>query len=866
MLCKYYLQLGCYAIDTDNPECMDVSSMIKNLDSIKVSYARVDLGGVVRKCGSSLEFTGKAYDAIIAHYEKHYLQSKGVFAVYMADNNWNYSKVWECPLDFATLQYDANVVTIGCVDNSAAAIIKANKKSKYEFNVADLKDDCDLRYNGVTEKQSFRFYITGASDTGTIMKSTGNVGNPEAVYFTRDRDKYSVYFPSITATAVQADLDNFTLQTQEEYSAIHLATGRSSAASCLDSTKPGFIRCNRAGTIHLEINMSFWFKDMSKLEDYNVEFVLWNLYRTSRGVGGTYTVLGTLTESGVVELNVVKEVQMYENRELAFGVILTTKRNTENSFDLGMRWDSNENNGYAEKNNEIENPIDLNIVKPATLLNSLIEKMFADSDNHCVTRIEEDKAGVFPRTLLLAAESVRQISTNKIYSSFTDFCKFMEVVFGYVYTLTDVGYYMDSELEAYDRGDRNDISHIKMENITSETMNPASTKGYYRMLPVGGFIDEDFGEAIDFTTAFNYYMPAGTTYNSYLENILYDSIHNVFVVWDATTQKYYANFRMVDAIMQGSWYNENGHAKEMIGLNIATFNEESGEHQYGIIRNGAIVLCDEYHTLDWLDLPENNKNCTELAFKHRSSVFNSGIIKSIATVNNLSYQVDDSLAYSDIEVGYAKKDYDNSNNAKSEFNFMNYYKTNCNISEQTLSLICPYRADCYGTQELINKNADSESTESDDDVFIVIATSANPVGDKWEIDRSLTITGVFSPETMFNAAIAPHRIVRNNEEYIGSCVNTENPTNIIKFTSSDGNSGAYIDGVRMSANLNITKQLFKVGKISIDTDDHRFPGNWEGVIEFAYAGKTYKGYLDSIDICFANMGTITYNLIEKCIE
>ena len=65
MLCKYYLQLGSRTLDVGSAECIDVSSMIKNLDSIKVSYARTDLGGVVRKCGSEIEFTGKAYEAIV---------------------------------------------------------------------------------------------------------------------------------------------------------------------------------------------------------------------------------------------------------------------------------------------------------------------------------------------------------------------------------------------------------------------------------------------------------------------------------------------------------------------------------------------------------------------------------------------------------------------------------------------------------------------------------------------------------------------------------------------------------------------------------------------------------------------------------
>ncbi|MBO4550711.1 MAG: hypothetical protein J5733_08270, partial [Bacteroidaceae bacterium] len=564
MLCKYYLQLGTDTVDTSSSDCIDVSAMINNLDSIKVSYKRVDLGGVVRKCGSSIEFTGKAYDAILAHYKENYLQSNGVFAVYIADNNWNYSKAWECPLDFATLQYDAYVLTIGCVDNSAAAIIKANKKSKYEFNVSALKDANDLRYNGVTEKQEFTFSIAGTHHTGTMMKSTGNVGNPQAIYSNHGRNKYSVYFPSITATPSQNSLDNFVLQTQDEYAKIALASGRQTAAAAVDTTKQGFIKCTAPGVIHLDFNISFSFIDLTRLQGYTVKFCL---YYFATGRAGNFILVDTLPASGVMDLHVHKSLSMSAGYELAFGVLLTTTRDDENSFDLGMIWDSNTNDGYAEKNDVINNPIDFNVVKPKTLLDNLIEKMFADSNCYCVTRIEDDEEAILPRTLLVAAESIRRITANKIYSSFNDFCKFMEVVFGYVYTIEDVGYYMDTELRQYDSRTRDTISHIRPELLTSQTMNPVSTQSYYKMLPVGGFIDEDVEDALDLTTPFTYSLPAGGSYNSYLENILYDSIHNVFVVWDVETEKYYANFTMEDAIMQGSWYNENGHAKEMIGIN-----------------------------------------------------------------------------------------------------------------------------------------------------------------------------------------------------------------------------------------------------------------------------------------------------------
>jgi hypothetical protein len=531
-----------------------------------------------------------------------------------------------------------------------------------------------------------------------------------------------------------------------------------------------------------------------------------------------------------------------------------------------MRWGSNVSVGAAIHNSYENNPIHINVVKPQSLLDSILGKMFADSNRHCVSKIEEDDDALLPKTLLVAAESFRRISDNKIYSSFQDFCDFMETVFGYIYTLIDRGFCMDRELEELDKGERDTLSHIRLALLTSDAMESINKQGYYRMLPVGGFILEDAGEALDTTTAFVYERPVGATYNSYLENIIYDRVHNVFVVWDAKTEKYYANFTMADAVMQGSWYNENGHAKEMIGLNIATFYQEAGLHAYGIIRNGELVLCDEYHTKEWLDSVENNDMCSELTFKHRSKVFKSDIIKTLQHVKNLTYKFDDSLAFSDIEVGYPKVDYDNGNAAKDEFNFTNYYKTKNNISDQTLSLICPYRADCFGTMEVLNKNTDSESDKSDNDIFIVIASGDAPNGDYWEIDRTIGILNVVSPATMFNAAIAPNRIIMNNEEYIGACANMLAISNLLKFTSSDGNSNATIGGISMHANINVTKQLFKAGKITIETDDHHFPESWEGIIEFAHAGKTYKGFLEGIDICLSNLGTITYNLIEQCID
>lgn len=869
MLCKYYLQLGSYTLDAESADCMDVSQMIRNLDSIKVSYSRVDLGGVVRKCGSSLEFTGKAREAILSHFAENYLQSKGCFAVYCADDNWVYSKVWECPLDFATLQYDANVATIGCVDNSAAAIIKANKKSKYEFSVSDLKESSDILYNGVATEQQATFNIVGAATTGEAsdeMMSSLRV----TVY---KKGYYAIYLPAIGVHTDGFDSDKIRLYDQTENAAeLRTEQGKNEGSLMnylLSGNLAGFMECNSDCTIHIDLDISFrsiyaerlnWFEET--LKKY---FIL--------VIDSTVVWRKEVTDFNACDVNIHADFSMVAGQKMAFGLSFLSQvshswrgfPNPETnetvqglfmSFNPGLRWRSNTNTVKVIDSRYNTEPININAVKPISLLKKLIDKMFATHEDICILgRIDEDD--LLSKTLLVAAESIRRITTNRIYSSFSDFCDFMESVFGYVYILEYVGFYMDRELSALDRGESVTISHIKQSYLTSQSMSNITQEGYNRMLPVGGIIAEEI-EDLDEDTVFQYEWVSGHGVN-FMEEVMYYEPDNVFVIQDYNTGTYYTNWTRNDAVTQSSWYNVNGHAREMIGLNFGTFIINFGSYMFGIIRNGSIVLCDRMHDSRWLDSGENNEKVTNLIFRHRRDVFKADTIKRLLNVNNLSYQFDESKVYSDVEVGYRKQDYDNGNNALYEFNFTNYYKADSDLNEQTLRLVCPYRADCYGIEELLIKSSNDESTDSDNDVFIIIASASAPVNGKWQIDRSVTVQNAFT-DTVFNASIAPNKIVKNNEEFLGAF------TKRLKFTSSDGNSSAIIGGVYMNSRINITKQLFKAGKISIDTDDHRFPESWDGIIEFDYAGKKYKGYLDSVEINFADLGTITYNIIEKCIE
>lgn len=719
MLCKYYLQLGSSTIDTTSSDCMDVSRMIKNLDSIKVTYQRVDLGGVVRKCGSSIEFTGKAYDAIIEHYGQNYLRSKGVFAVFIADNNWEYSKAWECPLDFATLKYDAHVCTIGCVDNSAAAVIKANKKSKYEFEVAQLKDSSNLLYDGVVTRRNLSFSIIGETPEG---EETADMVSSMSLYL-NNQGTHGVYVPGIGVSASTLSSEKISVFDQHEDAMSFQDENGKNEGWCINRMiqletdghkRAGFIKCLADCTVHIKMGLTFQHRNPDLMETflqyYQDSFVL---AIDDKIVWKKNVVAGTNV------INIDADYEMKEGQTMAFVQTTLCKNPREVGwymepvvsyvgvwlgpslgikYNVNLRWGSNTQTAYVSESHYTDSPIEINAIRPVILLRKLLDKMFEDRDDIRTVCSIDYADPVLERTLIVAAESIRRITTNKIYTSFADFCSFMESVFGYVYTIEDVG--------------------------------------------------ED-------------------------------------------------------------------------------------EEGCSIVR---------------------------IAFTPRSYHFYDGeAIKTLRNVNNLSYELDESKVYSDVEIGYKKKDYDNENSAMNEFNFTNHYKTDTNITDNTLSLISPYRADCYGIEELLLKSSSDESTDSDNDVFLVVASSPNPENGLWRIDRSLTVWNAYS-STVFNAAIAPNMIVQNNEDYFGVSIRK------LKFTSSEGNSSAIIGGNPMSADIEIADQLFKVGRISIDTDDHNFPESWDGLIEFEYAGKTYSGYLDSIDIDFAKLGTITYNLIEQCIE
>ena len=252
-----------------------------------------------------------------------------------------------------------------------------------------------------------------------------------------------------------------------------------------------------------------------------------------------------------------------------------------------------------------------------------------------------------------------------------------------------------------------------------------------------------------------------------------------------------------------------------------------------------------------------------VVFKHLSKFYDSKQVKELEYVNGLDLSINESLIYSGVDVGYDKKDYDEIN-GRDEFHFTNSFSTGLSINDNVLKLISPYRADCYGIEFLANKrDEETKDDSSDNDLFIVNA--------RLHVSNSFLIldrlwgrpTGVLFPDSVFNIAYSPRRMLLANKMYIGAC------TNRLTYTASNGNADVVLNGISEKESIDITDQerLFRIETIKVETIGlSPFPGNYHGIVTFNYAGRNYEGYVTDINEMLGKSQTTSYSFICRKIE
>lgn len=891
MICKYYLMVGSDKIDINSQSCIDVSSMIANLEDIKLSYNRVDYNGVVRKCGSTIEFVGEAREALIENYKENRLKSSGVFAVYGMTNTWTFEPIFECPLDFSTFNYDSYIAKIGCVDNSVAAKLKANNNTKYEIAVSRIKEAKQLKFDALRLVSYANFVFTGNSVEGESYTVRENVDTGGMIY----------YMPPVSYSQDETFYNsNIVLHDQQE--------GFSGQWTSIWTHNPNE-------------NRTSYFLEAVKDVDIDIDFRGFNVkaINVETGEVGVFVHVYKIPVTGnPIELftgtSFKKTVHLSEGEKLQLalsriGINITFGVSTFYFYSLGnIEWIST------------GEPINVDIVRPESVLNGLLEKMGLSWNAKGV--IQPGNEVWFNSIFILAGESIRDFAEPVIYTSFADFCKAMETIAGLVYTIetetqdesiatinTGISDYDIADLEL-DADPVKIIDYVPSDDEFSTTMT----------MPEGVYLVEViYNKDIYYwfyglgSDGLYYFMFDGMDrYENFVEegvfdnNIIFDSVTKSYYITDNSIQdlrplvlesvdysryNHLARFGgFIDGgsitievtAYEGSVYTNDIYflkAKSMFAyksldnkyysvfsnsesyqLNSrlnprAVFVDDSNQCYFAVGGNTLIEYSGEVP-----NLPEWGGNVGPvetgsyiIKFVPRESAFSSMRVLKLDAIGEPSYSVASESIYSSINVGYDKQDYDLGNNGKDEFNFNIHYTTGLSIKNQTLDFICPYRADSYGMQELFQKRGDAVSdTDSDNNTFLVYAIEQT---NEYVLDRSIPITGVFL-DTVFNAALSPFAMIESNKSYLASY------TDKLTYASSDIMKSITIDGNGIDDNQVLGMPLFLPGTIKVKTSYMKLPESWNGYVEFTWDGQVYKGYVKSVDINLYHEEVLEYELIE----
>lgn len=479
---------------------------IKNWADIACTFRRSDYSGVMRSFSSEFEFVGDIAEELKELYLRDGIEAKAVVKVSTSNDNWHYTTAFTSSLDFSTIKWGRNVVTMSCVDNSLAAMIKSRKSTKYELTIGDdLPVANHLAYDRVMMLNTVTHTVTGANsnDDGSVMMKVYHTDGSSVrfvpTYICGDLETYennpliaddesadgeSYMFeaardvPSLNMY-IEVQFDSTNLNTKDDGSGNDIPLDELRLALCKQSLDDdGNYPTDEDGkNVCTEICEIF---ALSKFQYGGtiprVEFGRYESYEALMAASEEYiatngrlpqNALAVVVGNGGENQYYITHVPMqgaitsYKpqwwlvDNNHTYKVILETDldgiRNGDRIFvgvdaainDFGTQWLEHIGATY-----NLYYPIRCKIVSswtsraemvvidtlsPLDVAKALVDKV-ADGKVDASVQISDYDARI-ARTRLMAAESIRGISNAKFYSSFNDYCNWMETVFGYTYRI-----------------------------------------------------------------------------------------------------------------------------------------------------------------------------------------------------------------------------------------------------------------------------------------------------------------------------------------------------------------------------------------------------------------------------------------------
>lgn len=407
-------------IINDKPSILSESN-IKNWDEITLSLKRNDFSGVIRSFSSKFEFTGHAYTLLLNEYRTNYLKSNAQIEVYSFENDRGKQYLYGSYLDFGSLEYDDTTVYINAIDNTLATKIKAKKSTQYEYVVDELKEVKPLYYDRLPMTNAAKWIITGETVQENGISYIRNVFkdiNGSSVTY-GSKYTFPLYVDG-TPEVVIKDVVEIS-DVAKEYHAIS------------SNNLPSIFNNVSEEGLHVDISVRFKlyvsFTDI-KNAIYGASLNLLAPFGSSYGILREIVLVEGENNIEISLPKVLVYGKSLNGRIVCY--IYVSRCTCTVSQKLISDSDEMLSIDFVTKGK----PVFVNVISPTSLLNRLLKSINEEKEGYLG---EIDYAGDsrMSDTMIMAAESARNLENAKIYTSFKKFADWMEAVYGYVPDITD---------------------------------------------------------------------------------------------------------------------------------------------------------------------------------------------------------------------------------------------------------------------------------------------------------------------------------------------------------------------------------------------------------------------------------------------
>ena len=236
--------------------------------------------------------------------------------------------------------------------------------------------------------------------------------------------------------------------------------------------------------------------------------------------------------------------------------------------------------------------------------------------------------------------------------------------------------------------------------------------------------------------------------------------------------------------------------------------------------------------------------------------------------------------FNEVEVGYPEIKSDvGALNGNQEFNCKFNFSLGTVKNPAKIDKVSPVKASCYEQEKIRTTVLDKTTTDykSDNDVFVNVIdlTQVPAAGDDpahYLLDRSLNASvtsGLLEPETVWNLAISPARMLQNNLQFIRSCTYRMDGR-ALAFQTADKNKTLVCAGVTESADIpvgDMGAQFFMPWTLDGDfpaPDDllQLLDENPLQVFRFPVDGQNFIGIMTKVSIAHSSRKVQDYQFLS----